>query len=103
LEFSVAVSCVASLYSIGRQICDVSNQKGENMASRSDYVSLIRDLVDAVYQYSEIDPYWDHISTQVAGKARDRMYNLARQLMFQMCEETLSGDDIDEIFGWVQG
>ena len=64
------------------------------------YVELLRELVDAVYEYSWIDEEWVHISTLEGSRGRSRMYSAARKIMMEMCGSTLTDEQINQVFGW---
>jgi hypothetical protein len=74
-----------------------SNWK-EVRISRHMKVALVQHLVYEVYAYRAIDPEWADVAEKRASIARQRMEDLARRIMFQMCGETLTNDDITTVF-----
>ena len=66
--------------------------------SRHMKVTLVQHLVYEVYAYRAVDPKWADVAHKRASAARQRMAALARRIMFQMCGETLTDDDIITVF-----
>jgi len=73
------------------------------MPSKADHVRLLNEFVCSIYDYSCIDPEWMHSATAEASDAREKMYACARKIMLFLADESLSADEIDEIFDWEVG
>lgn len=81
---------------------DFTDQKWrEGRLDRNMKVSLLQHLVYEVYDYRSVDPKWTNVADTRAGAAQTRMEEYARRVMFQMCGETLTYDDITTVF-WTE-
>lgn len=70
------------------------------MLTHEQALIMIQSLVNAVYDYSQVDPGWQHINTKKASDVRAEMYESARRLMTKLAGSGLDDADLDEIFGW---
>lgn len=81
---------------------DFTEQKWrEGRLDRHMKVTLLQHLVYEVYDYRSVDPEWTNVADPRAGAAQKRMEEYARRIMFQMCGETLTYDDVTTVF-WTE-